>query len=60
MELKFRIKRKTKTTQDVLIEPLWNWNSKELKPVKDDISLNRTFMELKWRYKVCKLQHEES
>ena len=34
--------------KDVLIAPLWNWNSyKDSAPAKVDGS-NRTFMELKW------------
>ena len=49
MELKY-IKQdtKTKASQEVLIEPLWNWNEWFLNNTEAiEKSLNRTFMELK-------------
>ena len=47
MELK-PIKAENMTSEPVLIEPLWNWNSDTDKILKPGfVGINRTFMELK-------------
>ena len=40
----------------VWIEPLWNWNSLADLRIGLCVCLNWTFMELKWRYRSCKLE----
>ena len=37
-------------SEQVLIAPLWNWNSRLISQSRTEQSSNRTFMELKYHY----------
>ena len=47
MELKYTFAANTQGKLNVLIVPLWNWNSGEIAEAGAPMSFNRTFMELK-------------
>ena len=48
MELKYLITYTLNLRSQVLIVPLWNWNSVQILQVILEFRFNRTFMELKW------------
>ena len=60
MELKYDYRDKTIFFRDVLIVPLWNWNSDTICLHLGDPSSNRTFMELKFDgCRGCYFKHQK-
>ena len=58
MELKFGIGESVRIEPYVLIVPLWNWNFYFYVFVSQNMSSNRTFMELKSEMKTIEMKAE--